>query len=145
MARARLEHAVEARLGPCFGAVMSSVRLASEDSPALPRARGLVVMMAISSPQYVWTLFLRYFLHSAGGGAAAVQVTFSLLIVLQTVFPPAQRGLFELFAPGRLVASGAALTGLGWVLSAQVSGLIPLYLTYGVLCESGPASSMSAS
>ena len=46
-------------------------------------------MMAISSPQYVWTLFLRYFLHSAGGGAAAVQVTFSLLIVLQTVFPPA--------------------------------------------------------
>ena len=48
-------------------------------------------MMAISSPQYVWTLFLRYFLHTAGGGAAAVQVTFSLLVVLQTVFPPAQR------------------------------------------------------
>ena len=118
---------------------MSSVRLASESSHARAAqlARGLVVMMAISSPQYVWTLFLRYFLHSAGGGAAAVQVTFSLLIVLQTVFPPAQRGLFELFAPGRLVASGAALTGLGWVLSAQVSGLIPLYLTYGVLCGIG--------
>jgi OFA family oxalate/formate antiporter-like MFS transporter len=118
---------------------MSSVRLASESSHgrAIQLARGVVVMMAISSPQYVWTLFLRYFLHSAGGGAAAVQVTFSLLIVLQTVFPPAQRGLFELFAPGRLVASGAALTGLGWVLSAQVSGLIPLYLTYGVLCGIG--------
>ena len=62
---------------------MSSVRLASEDSHARATqlARGLVVMMAISSLQYVWTLFLRYFLHSAGGGAAAVQVTFSLLIV----------------------------------------------------------------
>ena len=42
-----------------------------------------------------------------------------------------------MFAPRRLVASGAALTGLGWVLSAQVSGLIPLYLTYGVLCGIG--------
>ena len=98
---------------------------------------GLVVMMAISSPQYVWTLFLRYFLHTAGGGAPAVQVTFSLLIVLQTLFSPAQGWLVDRFGPRRLVASGAALTGLGWVLSAHVSSLIPLYLTYGVLCGIG--------
>ena len=65
-----------------------------------------------------------------------MQVTFSLLIVLQTVFPPRSAGCSSC-SPGRLVASGAALTGLGWVLSAQVSGLIPLYLTYGSLCGIG--------
>jgi OFA family oxalate/formate antiporter-like MFS transporter len=112
---------------------------ASQTSP--DRARqlglGLVVMMAISSPQYVWTLFLRYFAHSTGQGSSTVQVTFSLLIVVQTLFAPTQAWLFDHFAPRRLVASGAALTGLGWVLSAQVSGLIPLYLTYGVLCGIG--------
>src|SRR5580658_7527666 len=98
---------------------MSSVRLASESSHARATqlARGLVVMMAVSSPQYVWTLFLRYFAHSTGEDSSTVQVTFSLLIVVQTLFAPTQARLFDSFEPRRLVASGAALTGLGWVLS----------------------------
>jgi len=117
---------------------MSSVNVASRPSPARAQlALGLVVMMAISSPQYVWTLFLRYFAHSTGADVSLLQVTFSLLIVVQTLFSPSQAWLFEHFEPRRLVASGAALTGLGWVLSAQVSSVILLYLTYGVLCGIG--------
>jgi OFA family oxalate/formate antiporter-like MFS transporter len=112
---------------------------ASQTSP--DRARqlglGLVVMMAISSPQYVWTLFLRSFEASTGAALPAVQVTFSLLIVVQTLFSPAQGWLVDRFGPRRLVGSGAALTGLGWVLSAHVSSLILLYLTYGALCGIG--------
>jgi oxalate/formate antiporter len=112
---------------------------ASQTSP--DRARqlglGLVVMMAVSSPQYLWPLFLRYFAHSTGEDSSTVQATFWLLIVVQTLFPPTQAWLFDHFEPRRLVASGAALTGLGWLLSAQVSNLILLLLTYGVLCGIG--------
>ena len=98
---------------------------------------GLIVMMAISSPQYVWTLFVKSFQAGTGGSLPAVQITFSLLIVLQTWLSPAQGLLVERFGPRTLVAAGAALSGLGWITSAHATSLVALYLTYGVLCGVG--------
>ncbi len=51
---------------------------------------GLICMMAISSPQYVWTLFTKPLGSALGVAPASLQVTFSLLIVLQTFFSPFQ-------------------------------------------------------
>ncbi len=90
-------------------------------------------MMAISSPQYVWTLFTKPIGATLGATAASVQVTFSILIVLQTFFSPLQGWLVERFGPRWLIAAGAGLTGLSWVLAATTSSLTGLYLTYGLL------------
>ncbi len=98
---------------------------------------GLVVMMAVSSPQYVWTLFVKPFQAATGVGLATVQITFSVLIVVQTLFSPAQGWLVDRFGPKALVAVGAALTGLGWVASARVDSVWMLFLTYGLLCGVG--------
>jgi OFA family oxalate/formate antiporter-like MFS transporter len=98
---------------------------------------GLVAMMAISSPQYVWTLFLKPFQTTTGAGLAAIQFTFSLLIVLQTFFSPAQGWLIERFGPRALITTGAALSGLGWISSAWVGSLWGLYATYGLFCGVG--------
>lgn len=98
---------------------------------------GLIAMMAISSPQYVWTLFLKPFQTTTGAGLAAIQFTFSLLIVLQTFFSPAQGWLIERFGPRALITTGAALSGLGWILSAWVDSLWGLYATYGLFCGVG--------
>ena len=94
---------------------------------------GLICMMAISSPQYVWTLFTKPIGGALGVSPAALQVTFSLLIVLQTFFSPAQGWLVERFGPRRLIALGTVLSGLSWVLASQVSSLTMLYLTYGLV------------
>ena len=50
---------------------------------------GVIAMMAISSPQYVWTLFVKSFQTTTGATLPAIQITFSLLIVLQTWLSPA--------------------------------------------------------
>ena len=50
----------------------------------------MLAMMAISSPQYVWTLFSGPFAKATGASATGVQVTFSILVVLQTWAAPAQ-------------------------------------------------------
>ena len=47
---------------------------------------GLVVMMTISSPQYVWTLFVKNFQEATASSLPAVQLTFSLLIVFCCCF-----------------------------------------------------------
>jgi MFS transporter, OFA family, oxalate/formate antiporter len=98
---------------------------------------GLVIMMAISSPQYVWTLFVKPFQAATGAALPTVQITFSVLIVLQTLFSPAQGWLVDRFGPRALVAVGAALTGLGWILSAHVDNVWMLFLTYGLFCGVG--------
>ncbi len=94
---------------------------------------GLICMMAISSPQYVWTLFTKPLGGALGATPAALQVTFSLLIVLQTFFSPFQGYLVDRFGPRRLIALGAVLTGVSWVLAAHAGSLTMLYLSYGIV------------
>jgi oxalate/formate antiporter len=120
------------------------MQLASTTSPPDDaRARwvqlglGLVAMMAISSPQYVWTLLVKPLQATTGASLPAISITFSLLIVLQTFFSPAQGWLIERFGPRPLITTGAALSGLGWVLSAWIDSLWGLYATYGLFCGIG--------
>src|SRR5262249_20239365 len=94
---------------------------------------GLVAMMAISSPQYVWTLFTGPLNQKLGTTLAEVQFTFSLLIVLQTFFSPFQAYLVDRFGPKLLISVGAILSGGSWVLAAQADSLMALYVTYGII------------
>jgi len=93
---------------------------------------GVVCMMAISSPQYVWALFTKPLLGELGVELATLQVTFSILIVLQTFFSPFQGYLVDRFGPRLLLSIGAILTGLSWILSAKVNTVVGIYLTYGL-------------
>jgi oxalate/formate antiporter len=94
---------------------------------------GIVAMMAISSPQYVWTLFTGPLNAKLGTTLAELQWTFSLLIILQTWLSPLQASLVDRFGPRLLIAIGALLSGGSWVLSAYVDNIWALYFTYGVL------------
>jgi oxalate/formate antiporter len=98
---------------------------------------GLIAMMSISSPQYVWTLFTKSFQDNVGATLPAVQITFSILIVLQTWLSPLQGYLVDKFGPRVLIGFGCALSGAGWITSAHVTSLIGLYLTYGLFCGIG--------
>lgn len=96
-------------------------------------ALGLGCMIAISSPQYGWALFTEPLRVSLGADLAELQITFSILIVVQTFLSPWQGVLVDRFGPRLLLSVGAVVTGLSWVLAARVSTLTGLYLTYGLL------------
>jgi hypothetical protein len=75
------------------------------DASADTRARwtqlllGFIVMMAISSPQYVWTLFVPSFQKTTSALLSDVQWTITILIVLQTWLSPLQGYLVERLGP----------------------------------------------
>ncbi len=106
---------------------------------ASPRTRwiqlllGLVCMIVISSPQYVWALFTQPLTTGLGTSLPELQITFSILIVIQTFLSPWQGVLVDRFGPRVLLSIGVLVTGLSWILAAQVSSLTMLYLTYGLL------------
>src|ERR1700677_775262 len=75
---------------------------------------GLIAMMSISSPQYVWTLFTKSFQDSLHSNLPAIQITFSIVIVVQTWLSPLQGYLVDKFGARLLIAIGCLLSGLGW-------------------------------
>jgi MFS family permease len=64
---------------------------------------------------------------------AELQVTFSILIMVQTFLSPWQGVLVDRFGPRLLLSTGVAIAGLSWMLASQASSVTMLYLTYGFL------------
>ena len=98
---------------------------------------GVVCMMAISSPQYTWTLFTKPLSTELAVKLPELQVTFSILIVLQTFLSPLQGFLVDRFGPRFLISAGTLLSGAGWMLASEAGSLTELYLTYGALAGIG--------
>jgi MFS transporter, OFA family, oxalate/formate antiporter len=90
-------------------------------------------MVVISSPQYVWALFTQPLTAGLGSTLPKLQITFSILIVVQTFLSPWQGVLVDRFGPRLLLSLGVLITGLSWILAAHASSLTMLYLTYGLL------------
>jgi MFS transporter, OFA family, oxalate/formate antiporter len=125
------------------GATMTTVNGVSSSAQSATSTRwvqlvlGLIAMMSISSPQYGWAFFTKPLRDSLGVQLSALQVTFTLLIVLQTFLSPIQGYLIDKFGARLLIASGCLLSGLGWITASYATSLTGLYLTYGLLCGVG--------
>jgi MFS family permease len=90
---------------------------------------GLICMIVISSPQYVWALFTQPLTAGLGATLPELQITFSLLIVVQTFLSPWQGVLIDRFGPRLLLSIGVLITGASWILAARASTLLGLYAT----------------
>jgi OFA family oxalate/formate antiporter-like MFS transporter len=112
---------------------IDDISIATTHNRWLQLGLGLVCMMAISSPQYVWTLMTKPLAAKLGIDMPSLQVTFSLLVILQTFFSPFQGKLIDRFGPRMLISIGTVMSGLSWVLASQVQSAAMLYLTYGVI------------
>jgi oxalate/formate antiporter len=88
-------------------------------------------MMTISSPQYVWTLMTKPLAAKLGIALPELQVTFSILVLLQAFFSPFQGALIDRFGPRLLISIGTLLAGVSWVLASYAHSTPMLYLTYG--------------
>src|SRR5215469_5310667 len=125
--------------GNSLGGLIMSVATATPTQSATLANRwvqlllGVIAMMSISSPQYVWTLFTGPLNQKLGTTLTELQFTFSLLIVLQTFFSPFQAYLVDRFGPKLLISVGALMSGGSWVLAAQATSLTALYITYGII------------
>jgi len=119
------------------GGMLASDSDAAAKSRWLQLLLGFIVMMTISSPQYVWTLFVPSFQKTTGAILSDVQWTITILIVLQTWLAPLQGYLVEKIGPKVLIALGAAMSGAGWIASSKITSLTGLYATYGLLCGVG--------
>jgi MFS transporter, OFA family, oxalate/formate antiporter len=89
-------------------------------------------MVAVANFQYGWTLFVPPLQKRLGQEQAAIQVTFTVFVLLETWLVPFEGWLVDKFGPRLLVIFGGVAAGLGWVFSGHADTLTQLYMSYGL-------------
>ena len=92
----------------------------------------ILSMVAVANFQYGWTLFVPPLVKHLNVDRAAVQVTFTVFVLLETWLVPFEGWLVDKFGPRLLVMVGGVLAGIGWVGSGKADTLTALYLSYAL-------------
>jgi OFA family oxalate/formate antiporter-like MFS transporter len=84
-------------------------------------------MAMVANLQYGWTLFVSPMETKNHWGLAAIQLAFSIFIVVETWLVPVEGWLVDKFGPRPVVAGGAILAALAWVMNSFATTLPELY------------------
>jgi MFS transporter, OFA family, oxalate/formate antiporter len=88
---------------------------------------GVICMAAVANLQYGWTLFVNPIDAKYHWGRAAIQVAFSLFVLLETWLIPIEGYMVDRFGPKWVVIVGGILVAIAWVLNSVASSLPVLY------------------
>ncbi len=97
-------------------------------SPWVQLVAGIVCMAMIANLQYGWTVFVNPIHAAMGWSRAAIQVTFTLFVLVETWLVPFEAALVDRFGPRRMVILGGIFAAAGWVTNSFASSLEVLYL-----------------
>jgi len=101
-------------------------------NPWVQLAAGVVCMAMIANLQYGWTVFVDPIGKQNGWGRAAIQVSFTIFVLLETWLVPFEALLVDKYGPRLMVAIGGVLCGFAWFLDSTATTLPMLYLAGAV-------------
>jgi OFA family oxalate/formate antiporter-like MFS transporter len=96
-------------------------------NPWVQLVAGVICMAMIANLQYGWTVFVDPMALKQGWGRAAIQVSFTIFVLVETWLVPFEAALVDKYGPRIMVATGGVLAGLAWVIDANANSLAMLY------------------
>src|SRR5207244_7318706 len=111
-----------------FGGVFmaSAARESRPSNRWLQLSLGIVCMAMVANLQYGWTLFVNPIDSKYHWGRAAIQVAFSIFVLLETWLVPIEGYLVDRFGPRVVVLVGGILCGIAWAMHAYADPLMLL-------------------
>jgi OFA family oxalate/formate antiporter-like MFS transporter len=89
---------------------------------------GVICMACVANLQYGWTLFVTPIDAKYHWGRAAIQVAFTLFVLVETWLIPVEGYLVDRFGPRWVVIGGSILVALAWVINSSADSLVVLYV-----------------
>jgi len=93
---------------------------------------GVICMTMIANLQYGWTLFVNPIDDKHHWGRPAIQVAFTIFVLLETWLVPVEGWLVDRFGPRIVVVGAGVLVALSWMMNAWASSLPMLYAAAAV-------------
>src|SRR5687767_7262558 len=88
---------------------------------------GIICMVMIANLQYGWTLFVGPIDDKYQWGRAAIQVAFTVFVLMETWLVPVEGWLVDRFGPRIVVVVSGILVAASWVMNSFASSLPMLY------------------
>lgn len=88
---------------------------------------GVICMACVANLQYGWTLFVGPLDAKYHWGRSAIQVAFTIFVLIETWLIPVEGYLVDRFGPRWVVLGGSVLVGLAWVVNSVAASLPVLY------------------
>jgi OFA family oxalate/formate antiporter-like MFS transporter len=89
---------------------------------------GIICMASVANLQYGWTLFVMPIHNQWGWPKAAIQVSFTIFILLETWLVPFEGAIVDRVGPRWMILAGGVCTFLAWFINSQASSLWMFYL-----------------
>src|SRR5437773_7961652 len=89
---------------------------------------GIICMAMIANLQYGWTLFVNPIDAKHHWGRAAIQIAFTIFVILETWLVPVEGYLVDRFGPRWVVVVGGALCAIAWSINSWADSLAWLYV-----------------
>src|SRR3978361_2565106 len=80
---------------------------------------GILCMGLVANLQYAWTLFVSPMEAKHHWGLSAIQLSFSIFILVETWLVPIEGWLVDKFGPRPVIAGGAVFSAAGWGIHAD--------------------------
>jgi OFA family oxalate/formate antiporter-like MFS transporter len=97
---------------------------------------GIVCMFMIANFQFGWTVFVEPLQKVTGWSQAAIQIAFTIFVLVETWLVPFEAALVDRFGPRVMVMGGGVIVGSGWVVDGLTHSLPGLYVG-AALCGIG--------
>jgi OFA family oxalate/formate antiporter-like MFS transporter len=101
-------------------------------NPWLQLTIGVICMASVANLQYGWTLFVTPIDDKYHWGRAAIQVAFTLFVLVETWLIPLEGYLVDRFGPRWVVVGGAILVAISWTINSSASTLPVLYFAAAI-------------
>ena len=114
---------------------MRQLANSSQDGLRIPASRrwwqlviGIACMSMIANLQYGWTLFVNPIDDKFHWGKPAIQVAFTIFVLLETWLVPIEGYLVDRFGPATVTVVAGIFVGSSWALNSIADSLFLLYL-----------------
>jgi OFA family oxalate/formate antiporter-like MFS transporter len=89
-------------------------------------------MACVANLQYGWTLFVNPIDAKYHWGRTAIQVAFTVFVLIETWLIPVEGYLVDRFGPRWVVIGGAILVAIAWVMNSSADSLTALYIAAAI-------------
>src|SRR6202162_3400922 len=87
-------------------------------NPWVQLVAGIICMGMVANLQYGWTVFVNPIDAKYHWGKAAIQVAFTIFVLIETWLIPIEGYLVDRFGPRWVVIAGAVLVALAWAINS---------------------------